>query len=771
MNKFILAVSFTIVSSAYLSPSTSSAQVFDDFSDGDFTQAPTWTGSNSKFEVYQDQLHLQALSETSSAYLSTPSVAVSDATWEIQVRMEFNPSSGNYARIYLMADTADLSAPLNGYFVLIGGSADEVSLYRQTGIAIVKIIDGLDKRVNADTVDLKVKVTRDKDGNWELFSDPGNTGEYIPEGNEYDEIHSSSTYFGMYCKYTSTRSALFYFDDIAVTGEPDTDMTPEATDKDVVITEVFADPSPAVELPNAEFIEIYNRSSIPHKLAGWTISDGNATGTLSNKDLLPGHYLILASSSLSDLYTSYGEVMGIKGFPSLNNSGDALVLRSATGTIIDSLAYSDEWYKDTEKKKGGWTLELIDPANICGEQDNWIASEDDSGGTPGRQNSVFANKPDLTGPALQSAFVVSPNVVRLDFNEKLANEDFQLSDFLISPALSIEKVEFTNGSLKGLEIQVDQELETRTLYKITVNNVRDCNRNKIQDENNQTDFAVTEKADSLDVIVNEVLFNPLPGGVDFVEIYNKSAKYIDLINWTTANYDGEIENENRVANTNILLQPGSYKVITVDPDNIIGQWPSASEMNFIASYLPSLPDDEGSIALVDSEGKIIDHFFYSADFHSPLLKDEEGVSLERVSFHAETNNPQNWKSASTTAGYATPGYVNSNARPEGVADDAVFVSPEIFQPVYGNPNFTEINYKFDHGGYVANAWIYDGQGRAIKKLANNDLLAAEGFYRWDGDCDDGSKARIGYYMVWFEVFDTNGSVKTYRKRVVVAGQF
>jgi hypothetical protein len=61
-------------------------------------------------------------------------------------------------------------------------------------------------------------------------------------------------------------------------------------------------------------------------------------------------------------------------------------------------------------------------ANPCGEEENWIASESANGGTPGTQNSVFANKPDLTGPKLISAIPISTTEVVLKFNEKLDDQ-------------------------------------------------------------------------------------------------------------------------------------------------------------------------------------------------------------------------------------------------------------------------------------------------------------------------------------------------------------
>jgi hypothetical protein len=47
--------------------------------------------------------------------------------------------------------------------------------------------------------------------------------------------------------------------------------------KDVIITEIFADPTPRVNLPEAEFVELYNRSENPVDIAGWEYSDAGAT--------------------------------------------------------------------------------------------------------------------------------------------------------------------------------------------------------------------------------------------------------------------------------------------------------------------------------------------------------------------------------------------------------------------------------------------------------------------------------------------------------------
>jgi flagellar hook assembly protein FlgD len=67
--------------------------------------------------------------------------------------------------------------------------------------------------------------------------------------------------------------------------------------------------------------------------------------------------------------------------------------------------------------------------------------------------------------------------------------------------------------------------------------------------------------------------------------------------------------------------------------------------------------------------------------------------------------------------------------------------------------------------------ILDAQGREVKQLVNNSTLGTTGFFRWDGDMNNGSLARTGYYIVWMEVFNANGKVDVFRKRVIVASRF
>lgn len=746
------------------------AQFTDNFSDGDFTANPVWSGTDTKFTALSSILQLNAPAVTENAYLSTPSASINNASWEFMVTIINGTSSSNYTDVYLVSDAAVLTGPLNGYFVRIGNASDEVSLYVQTGSIKTEIIDGADARVDGSAAILKIKVTRDASGLWQLSSDPTTTG-YILEGSVTNVIHVSSAFAGVVCVYTSTRSHDYGFDDFVVSGDPYIDPSQPADYKEVIITEIFADPSPVIGLPEAEFIELYNRSEKIINLAGWKFTDGGTTAILSGF-LNPDEYRIITASGSASSFAAYGSVLGVSNFPTLNNSGDNLELKRNDDLLIDKVSYSDTWYRDDDKKQGGFTLELIDPANPCGEGDNWISSEAATGGTPGTRNSVFENKPDLTGPKLVSAIPTSATMLVATFNEKLVSVVPNTNAFAILPAVDIDAVSFMDATLTKLNISLDENLLNKTLYTLTVQNVYDCNGNEIQHEFSSASLALPEQAEEMDIVINEILFNPSPTGIDFVEIYNASDKYINLKNWSIANYvDEEILNPEVISTEDVLLGPGEYVAFTENKNVIMGEYIQGHEDRiFVVADLPSFNDDEGTVALINPENNIIDFFSYTDDHHTVFLKDDEGVSLERISPSALTNNAANWQSASSTAGFATPGYVNSNVRSEQLADK-VKVDPEIFEPITGQPSFTQIHYNFKGGGYVANVKILDAQGREVKQLANNATLGTTGFFRWDGDMNDGSKARIGYYIVWMEIFNANGKVEAFRKRVVVASRF
>lgn len=1107
-----------------------SAQFNDDFTDGDFVVNPIWNGDNANYEVDAAfMLHLNAPAQTDTSYLSTPSTTISNATWEFFVQMNFNPSSSNYAKIYLVADQPDLKNTLNGYFIKVGNTSDEISLYRQDGLIETEIIDGIDGRVNTNPVNVAIQITRDNLGNWQVLSDTTGGTTYVLEGSGFDNTYISSAFFGVSSRYTSTRSSLFYYDNFNITGtafidniaptldslvvinatqldayfnEPvdlttsqtltnysvdigignPTVSTRDVVDSsivhltfgtpfangqsynltinnvedtaanaitsiidpftylliitptagDVIINEIFADPNPQISLPTEEFVELYNTTSnafvlnnwqfvnsatakiLPNfilqpnayvilcnvndtalytpfgdvigissftaltnggdsltlmdnnntlldqvtynvswyqdnikddggwtlerinpnhpcsNIANWTASMNSSGGTpglqnsvfdtlpdtqspeitavtilsttqinvlfnepmdsnslanasysltgsitvltanansnlqgatltvnpaldsstvytltitnandcsgnslnpntidfgigknptkyevvinelfadpsptnglptedylelfnntskiidltncwisdLTSADqlnagkILPGEYVIVCDNSFENQFSPFGKVITVNSFPSLNNSEDELTLYAPDSTFIHQVHYYDTWYRDNNKQDGGWSLEMIDPNNPCGEADNWIASTKWFGGTPGTQNTAFGANPDIFLPQVVEANAINDTTVILSFNEIIDEDGMLAAIFNIDNGISVSSVKIIDN--KNIQLNLSSQLVFQIKYTITVTSAFDCVGN-ILGTNNTAIFALPQLGFAEDIVINEILFNPNTGGSDFVEIYNNSNKFIDLQNWGLANLENDsITNYKTIINHPKLILPGEFVVLTKDAQNIKDKYYSTIPNTLLQmESLPTYSNDEGHVYLINNLNMLVDSFHYNEEMHYPLLNSTKGVSLERIDYNRLSNDATNWHSAAKAVDFATPGYENSQYL---IADNdgEITVSPEIFSPDNdGVDDVVNISYTFSEQGMVANVVIYDSKGRLIKNLIQNELLGTSGTFSWDGINENNEKANIGIYIIYFEAFDTNGNVKSFKETCVLAGR-
>ncbi|WP_350414430.1 lamin tail domain-containing protein [Pontibacter populi] len=848
-------------------PFLATAQLQETFSDGNFTQNPTWTGDAGSFIVNaQNQLQSNGPAVTGTTLqLVTPSQAIVGTTWEFWANLKLATSATNYTDVYFVADNPDLNAAsLNGYFVRIGNTADEVSLYRKdAGKTAIMIINGQDGTIATTNNTVRVRVTRNINYGWELNIDVSGTGQsFVSQGTVTDATHKRSGYLGILVKYTSANSKNFYFDDfIVIDAQPPVleelqtistqevrlyfneplspqqaqtiaNYTLNGTKKPIIaelaeagtvrlvfaqnfstgsnsltitnlqdlygniittpitrnfsfvppavtpnynellITEIMADETPVVGLPVQEYMEVYNATTDKVlNLQGVKLSDATSTTTLPNVQLLPGEYAVVVPNTQVSNFTQFGKVIGISNFPGLNNAGELLQLRRPDGKLIYAVNYSDAWYKDNSKREGGWSLEMIDVTNPCADSDNWTASVNLKGGTPAQPNSVAASRPDNTPPTIVDATAISPTQVLLRFNERLdSTRATTIANYSISPTIAVSKVEVQGPLFTEVIVTFASPMQERQLYTITATGITDCAGNLPSQPLTAT-FALPSVPDPGDVVINEVLFNPRPNGVDFVELVNRSDKYINLKDWKLANTSGDtISNIRAITTANYVLAPGQYVVLTSNPDNIKQNYPAANDKAFLKmASLPSYPDASGTVVVLQPDGKTADRFSYSSDMHHGLIDDLNGVSLERIRLDGPTI-ATNFHSAATTV-FATPGYKNSQTQVGVAAKQQFIVEPQVFSPDGdGLDDFATINYNTNRTGLTVNITIFDAQGREVRKLVRNELLATSGFFRWDGLKQDGSKAGIGYYVFYIELFGLNGEKSEHKEKVVVGGR-
>lgn len=204
---------------AFFTPFFCFAQVNETFEDGNFNENPSWKGVDINFKINTAH-QLQSNATTSStSFLFTPSESFINASWECWVKINYTTSSSNYASFYIVSDNEDISNGCFGYFVQVGGTNDEVSLFVQEGTKKTKIIDGKDKRTDGNPIEIKIKVTRDALGNFELFSKLPSESNYQSEGKITDNKIKKTAYVGLLFANTTTTGTAYHFDDIIVTGE------------------------------------------------------------------------------------------------------------------------------------------------------------------------------------------------------------------------------------------------------------------------------------------------------------------------------------------------------------------------------------------------------------------------------------------------------------------------------------------------------------------------------------------------------------------------
>lgn len=851
------------------------AQITDDFSDGDFTNNPTWSGDGGAFVVNgSQQLQLNS-SGTGISYLSSALnlASLDSSEWRCYVSQTFSGSTSNNGKIYLTSDQANLESPLNGYFIQLGEalSNDAVELFKQSGTTVTSIARGTNAAI-ANSFAIGIKVTRSNNAEWKLYVDYSGGTNYLFQAGGTDASFNTSAFFGVVCTYTSSNSTNFYYDNFSygtiqfdnisptiissiatssttvdVLFSEAVDLTSSETETnysvnnglgipasavrssinnslvtltyattftsgqlntltinnvsdansniistnststftynapvtaqpfDVVISEIMFEPDAGTQLPNAEYVEIYNRSNGAINLNGWLLSDGGSLApNFGNYSLPAGQYLILCSTTNAAAFAPFGNVLALSPFPSLNNDiGDDLKLFDNSSVLIDEVIFDNDFYNNTSKDDNGYSIEKIDLNFTCTDVANWHASNDLKGGTPGAQNSINGVFTDKTSPQLVRAYPVSATVVDVFFSEAIdAGAASIANNYTFSGGIGIplNAVPFKNK----VTLTLGAALQAGNIYTVSViDTIRDCPGNLITGDLS-VKVGLADNAAIGNILVNEILFNPVTDGYDYVELYNASSKIIDLKNIYIAN----VNLASNILDDKEVIYPEGWLIF---PNDIIAitEGAAVTELQYSADVkrnilqiisLPSYNDDAGGVAVTDFALNVLDLFTYSEDYHYPILNNKEGVSLERISITAPTQNNTNWHSAAQSVHYGTPGYKNSQELNSSTSDE-VSVSPEVFSPDNdGYNDVLSIDYNLGETGYTATVKIFDGDGREMKIIANNELIAPTGSFLWDGITDKNEKARIGIYVVMLEATNINGDKKKFKKSCVVAGK-
>ncbi len=275
------------------------------------------------------------------------------------------------------------------------------------------------------------------------------------------------------------------------------------------------------------------------------------------------------------------------------------------------------------------------------------------------------------------------------------------------------------------------------------------------------------------VVINEVMYEPLPGKSEYVELFNRTASSIDVSGW----HVGRIPDT--TAGTGfapfpghtLLVGPGEFAVVAAD-SSLCAQFPL---LRFSTAHLTirkggtSLLNSGDDIVLTDADGSRLDSMRYSPGWHNPAVDETAGKSLERINPFLPSTDHRNWSTCADPSG-GTPGAVNSLYTRAAASISSLEVSPNPFSPDGdGFEDVTLVSYRLTFSGGVLRIRIFDSVGRLVRILASEEPTGASGGIAWNGLDDSGRRVPIGIYIILLDAYDpATGRTESAKGIVVVA---
>ncbi len=546
---------------------------------------------------------------------------------------------------------------------------------------------------------------------------------------------------------------------------------------DILITEIMPDPTPQVHLPEYEYLELYNRSTKLFNIKNWKIISGSYSTILPNITLPPDSFLIVTYKNASRMFDKFGKVCYCLSNSSfLNNEKSNVLLLDSSGQIISMVSYNNTWHTSKYKQDGGWSLEMIDFSNPCQGYGNWTSSVSSDGGTPGKPNSIVQNIQDTIKPEVTQLAIHSDSSIVVIFSENLHPlSSFNHQYFEISPNIgNPEKIEYFNNQFNHLILHFSQPFIAGINYRLFINDsVSDCVGNKISSKD--IEFSYPERIDSADIVINEILPDPLENGVCFIELFNCTQKALNLGDIIIALIDGTTKNilsYIEIVPSGVLIFPENYLAITSSYEKLSKNYKLPSRWNiYELKKLFDFPNTDGWIALIRKwDGKIIDLIHYNEAMHVPFLATTKGVSLERVNPFKSGIIPENWHSAAQSVGFATPGYKNSQQiifNPSKT-NHTIQLYPETFSPNNdGIDDLLTIEVKITEPSAIIDLYIFSSNGELIRKLASNQYIGPYEQFYWDGTKNENTCVPSGIYIIYAKIFTVRSVIGEYRKTCVL----
>ncbi|HET6558803.1 MAG TPA: gliding motility-associated C-terminal domain-containing protein [Prolixibacteraceae bacterium] len=373
---------------------------------------------------------------------------------------------------------------------------------------------------------------------------------------------------------------------------------------------------------------------------------------------------------------------------------------------------------------------------------------------------------------IQKLSILNPGTLMVAFNRPINPSSVENNDFSLTDENNLQipvlQVSATGNPCQGVEIKIGKVSGVQ--LHLIVSGISDLSGQIMKPESRSFPFSFSPEAGS--VLINEVLFNPLTGEADFVELINVSEAAVPVNRLKLATRNDTLALRQVYALTSVpkYLKPLQYLTCTKDSMSVMSVYFTHDPLTVCSmKSFPTLADDAGTVVLLNDSLRVIDEFSYTAKMHSPFLANPNGVSLERISTLKPTMEQNNWTSAASAVGFATPGVRNSQATSNESIEETILPEPVIFSPNGdGTNDQMTIRYNLNKPDYMANVRIFDIAGRPVKLLVRNESLATHGTWTWQGDSDSGQRLSLGVYIILVELYDLQGHNRTFKKTCTIA---
>jgi hypothetical protein len=481
-------------------------------------------------------------------------------------------------------------------------------------------------------------------------------------------------------------NAVFLSDEDTSNNKIYSTIEPGLTPQSIVINEIMYAPVGG----EPEWIELFNRTGAAINLNGWSISDVLTTPSvvLIEEDIFinPNSHLVLSrSSSIYDFHRFIPSEVFVFSLPSLNNDVDGAVIRDSRGLAIDSVLYLNQW-----GGTNGFSLERVSVNAGSNLPTNWGSSFDIEQSTPGRINSLTPKQFDLSvaGMNFNPRFPVEGDEVFISAfiknNGSSSANNFNVEFYIDTDTNNV--VDLLLSIEAGLNLAAGDSVNVTSSSPIQNINSKILTAVRIvyfADEdtlNNYFEKSVEPGFPGNIILINEVMYNTETNKPEWVELVNVSGEIINIKNWSISDVL-TTPTKSFIINTDVLIQPDEYIVIAKDT-SFNSAHPGVTAQVFFTNF-GSLGNTSDGVVIYDFRYGIIDSLFYFSSWGGG-----SGLSLERISLEAATNESTNWTTSLNPKG-STPGEPNSILNVPDYERNDLVINEIMFDPNDDNSEFIE----------------------------------------------------------------------------------